>query len=192
MCDASTGGMKPYLLAATVALLAVTPVAHAAMAPFEGKIQLRMRDADPQGANYSVRAGRARIDVPSVKGAHDLHFTVDLAGDKGPGPSTVALQRTGNMRTVVGQRCESWRLVEGGDVVDACVVAGAGWYDPRRLMGRDVPAWSRLLEAEHAFPVSVTEVRDGRSVFAMWATDVTREPVSDEVFALAPSRGPVM
>ena len=185
--------MKPSsALAATVALLVVSSVAGAAKAPFEGTIQLRLRDANPQGATYSVRDGRARIDVPSIRGAHDLHFVVDLAGDLGSRPPAVALQRSGRMRAVVGQRCEEWRLVEGRDVVDACVVTGAGWYDPRRLVGGVVPAWSRLLEIEHAFPISVTETRDGRSVFAMWATDAKREPVTDDVLTLAPVRSPVM
>ena len=185
--------MKPSsALAATVALLVVSSVAGAAKAPFEGRIQLRMRDAEPQGATYSVRAGRARIDVPSIRGVHDLHFAVDLAGDRGPRPQSVALQKSGHMRAVVGQRCEDWRLLDGSDVVDACVVAGAGWYDPRRLMGGDVPAWSRLLEIEGAFPISVTEVRDGRAVFAMWATDAKREPVTDDVLTLGPARSPVM
>lgn len=179
--------MSPkHALAALVVLLFAAPVAHAADPDFEGRIALRLRDSDPQGVDYAIRAGRARLDVPSVGGVHDLHVVVSLASADGAAPPGVEVQRTGHFRAVVGQRCEDWRLVEAGDVVEACVVAGAGWYNPRRVVGEAVPSWSLALERARAFPVSVTELRDGRVGFAMWATDVRREPVSERVFALPP------
>jgi len=178
------GMRSSHILAALTVLLVAAPAARASDATFEGRIQLRLRDADPQGVDYALRDGRARVDVPSIGGAHDLHFVVNLARDAGARPAGVRLLETGQVRAVVGQTCEDWRIVDGDDFVDVCVVRGAGWYDPRRLVGGTVPEWSRVLEIERAFPLSVTEVRDGRDAFAMWATGVEREPVSEDLFKL--------
>jgi hypothetical protein len=174
------------MLVVTVALVAVAPLAHAAREPFEGTIQLRLRDGLPQGADYAMRGGRARVDVPSVRGLHDLHFAVDLAARDATPPAGVKLDRSSRARAVAGQRCEPWRLTQGDDVVDACVIPDAGWMDPRRLVGAEIPAWSRMLEVEKAFPISVTETVGGHPTFAMWATDVRREPVSDDRLVVPP------
>jgi hypothetical protein len=192
-------------LATLVTLAAASPLAHAQDRGFEGRIKLRLMDAAPHGADYSVHGDRLRIDVPSPQGALPMHAVVDLARrtlttvsgagqatstplrDVGAGSAGVTVQKTGKSRGVVGQACEEWTLIDGAHAVEACVVPGMAWFDPRRLSGRDVPAWSRRLEAEHAFPVSVWEGEGGptsRTLFAGWATDVKREPIADDVFAV--------
>lgn len=184
---------------------AAAPLAHAAdQRGFEGRIQLRLMDAAPQGASYAVRGDRARIDVPGLPGVPTAHAIVDFARrtlitgtdatrrtaraslpELGAASDAATVHKTGKERLVVGQRCEEWTLLDGGHTVEACVVPGVAWFDPRQLAGQEVPAWSRRLEAERAFPVSVWEGDvTGRTVFASWATDVAREPVGDEVFAV--------
>jgi len=198
---------SPSLAAGVLILLAcaVAPLAHAAPPAFQGRIDLRLQDAEPQGANYALSGDRARIDVPSVAHAHDVHAVVDFARrmlvtmdesrrqtaslplpELGANAAAVQVRRTGKWRMVVGQPCERWDLTDAGHVVEACVVAGVPWFDPRRLEGQDVPAWSRRLEAERAFPVSVWEGdgRSARTVFASWATDVRREVVPDSELAV--------
>jgi hypothetical protein len=190
-------------LAPLLLVLAASPVAHASTGSFEGRIWLRLQDAQPQGATYTVRGDRVRIDVPSVRGARDVHAVIDRArgtvamtvpgGAWAPvamfpelhAPGSVTVRETGRWRAVVGQACEEWSMVDAGRTVEACVVRGVPWFDPRRLAGGAVPGWSRLLEARRAFPVSVWAAPVPTAVaFAMWATDVKPEPVSDESFAV--------
>jgi hypothetical protein len=168
--------------AASVAL-AVPVVAHAKANGFEGRISLRLQDVDPQGANYSIRGDHVSIDVPSVAHAHDLRIVFDSARLVAAAPATgVSVERTGRLRSVVGQLCEEWALHQASGTVRACVVPGIAWVDPRRATGGEVPAWSAKLEKEHAFPVSVT---DGTSF--SWATDVVRGKVPDSAFAAPPA-----
>lgn len=197
-------------LALLVSLGAAAPLAHAAATTpgatrgFEGRIQLRLMDAMPQGATYSVSGERARIDVPAHRGAPTAYAIVDFARRTlttasrssrqtaslplpalGAAAEGVSVQKTGKTRAVVGQACEEWKLLDAGHTVEACVVPGVAWFDPRRLSGQQVPAWSRRLEAERAFPVSVWEGdAGGHTVFASWATDVKRETVGDQEFAV--------
>lgn len=170
-------------LAASVAL-AAPMVAHAKTPGFEGRILLRLQDVDPQGANYTIRGDRVSIDVPSVAHAHDLHIVFDSARlvAASPGVADVSIERTGKLRTVVGQLCEEWALHQASGTVRACVVPGIAWVDPRRVIGGSVPAWSAKLEKEHAFPVSVT---DGANF--SWATDVVRGKVPDSAFLTPPA-----
>ncbi|HEX8796926.1 MAG TPA: hypothetical protein VF765_38505 [Polyangiaceae bacterium] len=165
---------------AASAVLDAPVVAHAKTPGFEGRISLRLQDVAPSGADYSIRGNRVSIDVPSVGHAHDLRIVFDsarLPSAAGAVPD-VAIERTGGLRSVVGQRCEVWVLRGGADTVRACVVPGVAWVDPRRVVGGDVPAWSQRLEKEQAFPVSVTHGAN-----ASWATDVTRGRVPGSAFA---------
>lgn len=171
-------------LAASAALLA-PELAQAKAPPFEGKIDLRLQDVTPQGADYSIRGDRVSIDVPRAGRAHDVRMVFDAAHlPKLPrgGSSDVAITRTGRYRRVVGQLCELWTLSDAAGSVDACVAPGIAWVDPRRAVGGDVPAWSRKLESEHAFPVSVTSGTN-----FSWATDVVRGRVPDSAFAAPPA-----
>ncbi len=110
-----------------------------------------------------------------------LHGVFDAARTPGLGADSagVVVQKTGNRHAVVGQPCEEWSLVAGNRTVHACVAPGVPWIDPRRIAGGEVPAWSRRLERERAFPVSVTE-----GDRASWASDITRGPVPDSAFAV--------
>lgn len=166
-------------LAASAALVA--PVVAQAKAPgFEGRISLRLQDVEPQGAVYSIRGNHVSIEVPSVAHAHDLRIVFDsarLTSAPGGGPD-IAVEHTGHLRLVVGQRCEDWVLRGMGETVRACVVPGISWVDPRRAIGGNVPAWSQRLEKDQAFPISVTEGTD-----FSWATDVVRGRVPDSAFA---------
>ncbi len=170
-------------LAASAALAA--PLVAQAKAPgFEGRISLRLQDVDPQGADYSIRGDRVSIDVPSVAHAHDLRIVFDsarLASDVAA-VSVTSIERTGKLRSVVGQRCEDWVVRAPSGAVRACVVPGVAWVDPRRATGADVPAWSQRLEKERAFPVSVTEGTN-----FSWATDVVRGRVPDSAFVAPPA-----
>lgn len=170
-------------LAASAALVAPM-VAHAKAPGFEGRISLRLQDVDPQGADYSIRGDHVSIDVPSVARAHDLRIVFDSARLPRPDAAveSVSIERTGRLRSVVGQRCEEWTLHSGGDTVRACVVPGIAWVDPRRAIGGEVPAWSARLEKEQAFPVSVTHGTN-----ASWATDVARGRVPDSAFLAPPA-----
>jgi hypothetical protein len=191
-------------LAAILLVLAASPLANASTAaPFEGRIRLRLQDTTPTVANYAVRGDRVRVDVPSVGGAHDVRAVVDRARGTvamtTPGgdtfvpavmfpvlaePDRVTVRPTGHWRAVVGQACEEWAINDDGRAVEACVVPGVPWFDPRRMAGGAVPGWSRALEARRAFPVSVWAAGDAKTVpFMMWATDVKPEPVTDESFA---------
>lgn len=185
-------------------VLAASPLAHASDGAFEGRLRLRLQDTEPQGANYAVRGDRVRIDVPSVGGARDVHAVVDLArgtvamtapGDRAWAPAAVfpvleepervTVRATGRWRSVVGQACEEWAMNDDGHAVEACVVRGVPWFDPRRLVGGDVPGWSAMLEARRAFPLGVWAAGSASAPpFAMWATDVKAEPVADETFAI--------
>ena len=169
-------------LAACVAL-AVPIAAHAKTPGFEGRISLRLQDVAPQGANYTIRGDRVSIDVPSVARAHDLHVVFDSA--RLPVNVTrvadVSIERTGRLRSVVGQQCEEWALHSAGETVRACVVPGVAWVDPRRAIGGEVPVWSQKLEGEHAFPVSVTHGTN-----FSWANDVVRGRVPDSSLAAPP------
>jgi hypothetical protein len=171
-------------LAASVALAA--PIAaHAKTSEFEGRISLRLQDVDPQGASYAIRGDRVSIEVPSVAHAHDLRVVFDSARlpAAAAGVAAVSIERTGMLRSVVGQPCEEWALHSGRDTVRACVVPGVAWVDPRRVTGGEVPAWSQKLEKEHAFPVSVTHGAN-----ASWATDVVRGRVPDSSLAAPPAK----
>jgi hypothetical protein len=190
-------------LALIVLVLTTSPLAHAATGAFEGRIQLRLQDAQPQGASYVVRGDRVRIDVPSVGGARDVHAVVDLGrgtvamttpgGAWAPAavfpalqaPERVTVRETGKWRAVVGQACEEWSINDGGRAVEACVVRGVPWFDARHVVGGTVPGWSRMLESRRAFPVSVWAAPDAQTTpFALWATDVKPETVSDDAFAV--------
>jgi hypothetical protein len=173
-------------LAALAACVAFTvPIAaDAKTSGFEGRISLRLQDVDPHGANYSIRGDRLSIEIPSVAHAHDRRVVFDSA-HLPAAPAAVAamsIERTGRLRSVVGQLCEEWALRSGKDVVRACVVPGIPWVDPRRAIGGEVPLWSQKLETERAFPVSVTH---GTS--ASWATDVVRGRVPDSSLAAPPA-----
>jgi len=169
-------------LAASV-VLAVPIAAHAKAPGFEGRISLRLQDVEPQGANYTIRGDRVAIEVPSVERAHYLRLVFDSA--RLPVNVTrvadVSIERTGRLRSVVGQQCEEWVLHSAGETVRACVVPGVSWVDPRRVIGGEVPAWSQKLEGEHAFPVSVTHGTN-----FSWATDVVRGRVPDSSLAAPP------
>jgi hypothetical protein len=170
-------------LAASVAL--VVPIAaHAKTSGFEGRISLRLQDVDPQGADYIIRGDRVSINVPSVAHAHDLRIVFDSSrlSTAGAGAAGVSIERTGRLRSVVGQLCEEWVLRAGKGTVRACVVPGVAWVDPRRAIGEAVPAWSQKLESERAFPVSVTHGTN-----ASWATDVVRGRVPDSAFFAPPA-----
>jgi hypothetical protein len=171
-------------LAACVALT-VPIAAHAKTSGFEGRISLRLQDVDPQGATYTIRGDRVSIDVPSVAHAHDLHMVFDSARlpAAAPGVASMSIERTGRLRSVVGQPCQEWALHSGSDTVRACVVPGVAWVDSRRALGGQVPAWSQRLEKEQAFPVSVTHGTN-----ASWATDVVRGKVPDSAFVLPPAK----
>jgi hypothetical protein len=192
-------GMK---LVPLLVVLAATPLAHAPMGPFEGRILVRLQDTEPHGASYTVRDDRVRIDVPSVGGKRDVHAVADLVRGTfvlklGNGswsrvavspvlqaPERVTVHETGRARAVVGQPCEEWTMKEEGRTVEACVVPGTAWFDPRRLVGGEVPGWSLALEARRAFPLSVWVSPDAHTPpFHMWATDVKPQPVSDDAFA---------
>lgn len=192
--------------AALALALTAAPLAGTSSSPqvprssFEGRVQLRLQDTDPQGANYAVRGDRIRIDIPSVGGTHDVHAIVDLTRDRvmvssphggwmpevvypqANATERVPIERTGRMRAVVGQPCEVWTMTEGRSTVEACVVPGVPWFDPRQIVGGHVPDWSRALQARRAFPVSVW-VGDPRTRFAMWATGVERVAVPGAEFA---------
>jgi hypothetical protein len=170
------------VLVALAALATLPPPARAAGPAFEGHISLRMQDTAPQGATYSIRGDEIAVDVPSVAHAHDLHVVFNLARtpDVGEGSAFVVVEKTGQRRAVVGQACEEWTLIAGGHVVHACVARGVPWVDPRRAANIDeVPAWSRRLEKERAFPVSVTG-----GDHPSWCTDVVRGPVPDSEFTV--------
>jgi hypothetical protein len=192
--------MKPALL---LLGFVAAPLTHGSTGAFEGRVLLRLQDAEPSGASFTLRGDRARIDVPGVGGRHETHAVVDFTRGTvamtTPGgawvpvamfpvlknPGRVTVHETGHWRAVVAQACEDWRLEDHGRTVEACVVPGVPWFDPRRIVGREVPGWSALLEARRAFPVSVWAAPDTRTVpFAMWATDVVPEPVADDVFAV--------
>jgi hypothetical protein len=187
--DAPRGGMRPshrYLVALAACVALAVPIsAHAKAADFEGKISLRLQDVVPQGANYTIRGDRVGIDVPSVAHAHDLHVVFDST--RLPVNVTrvadVSIERTGRLRSVVGQSCEEWVLHSASETVRACVVPGVAWVDPRRAIGGEVPVWSQKLEGEHAFPVSVTHGAN-----ASWATDVVRGRVPDSSLAAPPPK----
>jgi hypothetical protein len=171
-------------LAACVAL-AVPIAAHAKAADFEGRISLRMQDVAPFGANYAIRGNRVSIEVPSVAHAHDVHVVFDST--RLPVNVTrvadTSIERTGRLRSVVGQNCEEWVLHSPSETVRACVVPGVAWVDPRRVVGGEVPVWSQKLEGERAFPVSVTHGTN-----FSWATDVVRGKVPDSAFVAPPAR----
>ncbi len=174
-----TWRVRTLLPAAALLITAAVP-AHAKQGGFEGRILLRLQDVEPQGADYSIRGDQVRIDVPSIAHAHDLHVVFDLARTPlGDDSDDVSVLRSGKRRMVVGQPCEEWMLRDGDRMVHACVAAGVPWVDPRRVIGAEVPAWSRRLERERAFPVSVTE-----GDHPSWATDVVRELLPDEVFVV--------
>jgi len=181
-------GMRPIrrclvALAACVAL-AVPIAAHAKTSAFEGRISLRLQDVDPQGADYTIRGDRVSIVVPGVAHAHDLHIVFDSARLPVPaaGVANMSIERTGRLRSVVGQPCEEWELHSGSETVRACVVPGIAWVDPRRVIGGQVPAWSQKLEKERAFPISVTYGAN-----ASWATDVVRGRVPDSSLVAPPA-----
>lgn len=170
-------------LAASVALV-VPVVAHARSSGFEGRILLRLQDVHPSAADYAIRGDRVSIAVPSVAHTHDLRIVFDSARIPPAGAEAVSMsiERTGKLRSVVGQHCEEWVLRGATSAVRACVVPGVSWVDPRRAVGAEVPAWSQRLEKEGAFPVSVT---DGTNF--SWATDVVRGRVPDSAFAGPPA-----
>jgi hypothetical protein len=189
-------------LLALVVLLAAAPLPPDSRPTFEGRIEIRLQDDGPGTARYSVRRDLLRIDIPSVGGKHDLHAVMNLTRGSlmtsiagGPwtpaavfpeviAPERIEVRKTGRARAVAGQPCEEWTMTDGVETVEACVVPGAAWLDPRRLTsGGIVPNWSRLLEARHAFPVSVWE-GGARTRFGMWATDVKHEPVADDVVSV--------
>jgi hypothetical protein len=192
--------MKP--LAAVAIALVAAPPALVRSPPFQGHFVLRLQDVEPQGATYTLRDTRMRIDVPSVAHARDVHAIVDLqrgalltstagrpwtplvALPDRAAPSNVTVHERGTMRAVVGQPCEEWSIDDGGSRVEACVVRDVPWLDPRRLVGGQVPGWSRFLEARRAFPVSVWQSGHRGPPFAMWATDVDHAPVADDAFAV--------
>jgi hypothetical protein len=139
-----------------------------------------MQDAAPQGATYFIRGEEVAVDIPSIAHAHDMHVVFDLArtAPLGADSASVVVEKTGKRRAVVGQACEEWTLAAGGRTVHACVAAGIPWVDPRRASGTgEIPAWSRRLEKERAFPVSVTE-----GDHPSWSTAVARGPVPDSEF----------
>jgi hypothetical protein len=182
---------------------AVAPLAHAAEARFEGRILLRLQDSDPAEANVTIDGDRERIDLPGGAGERkDLHVLVDFARRRvvtiddaartwtdAPFPppaaevDSVHIAKTGRARAVAGQRCEQWVLFAGDHRVEACVVPGVAWFDPRHLSGAAVPAWSSRLERDRAFPISVWDGAD-RTTFASWASDVTHETPSAEQFVV--------
>jgi hypothetical protein len=169
-------------LAASVAL--VVPIAaHAKDGGFEGRISLRLQDVAPQGANYTIRGDRVAVEVPGVEHAHYMRLVFDAS--RLPVNVTrvadVSIERTGRLRSVVGQNCEDWVLHSAAETVRACVVPGVSWVDPRRVIGAEVPAWSQKLEGEHAFPVAVTH-----GTHFSWATDVVRGRVPDSSLAAPP------
>jgi hypothetical protein len=184
---------------------AAAPLAHAAEGGFVGRISLRLQDSDPAEANVTLAGDHERIDLPGGSGGmKDLRVFVDFARARvatvddaartwtevplpapGEETDTVHIAKTGLARAVVGQRCEQWVLLGGEHRVEACVVPGVPWLDPRHLSGAAVPAWSQRLERERAFPLSVWEGSD-RTVFASWATDVTRETPSGGELTVPP------
>ena len=175
---------RRLVLVTALAALATPLAAHAKAPGFEGRIALRLQDVDPQGANYTIRGDRVSIDIPSVAHAHDLRIMFDSARLPALDGAAreVSLERTGKLRSVVGQLCEEWALHQASGTVRACVVPGVAWVDPRRAIGVEVPAWSQRLEKERAFPLSVTDGAD-----FSWATDVVRGKVPDSAFAAPPA-----
>jgi hypothetical protein len=169
------------VLVALAGLAVLAPPARAE-GPFEGQIALRLQDTAPPSATYFIRGEEVAVDVPSIAHAHDVHVVFNLArtAPLGADSAFVVVEKTGKRRAVVGQACEEWTLAAAGRTVHACVAPGIPWVDPRRATGTgDVPAWSRRLEKERAFPVSVTE-----GDHASWATDVTRGPVPESEFTV--------
>lgn len=199
------GNMKLIALLAVLGglpLVQAAPTPAAAAGGFEGRFQLRLQDATPQGASYAVRGDKLRIDVPDGDGEREVHAVIDFSrsrvmvssapggswspkpfGPEAAAPDGVVVEETGHMRMVVGQPCEDWRMTEGTSTVEACVVKGVPWFDPRQITGGHVPEWSRTLQARRAFPVSVW-VGDPQTRFAMWATDMNHGRVTDDAFAV--------
>jgi hypothetical protein len=188
----------------TSALASATPT------PFEGEIQLEVRqasEATPLNVTYDIKGDKVRYDEKATtsSAAAAVHTIADLDQHKayelldtkkryvevdptsaGREPAPAQLKTTGKTETVAGMACEDVEITEGQDQLDVCAAKGIPYFDlyGEAKGGGEEPAWAAELTKAKAFPLKVV-VHDkaGKEKMRVEAKSVVNKKLDDALFA---------
>lgn len=144
----------PLFGATLLAVLAASPVGAAAQDTFEGVVtfQVAMGQNGPQNVQYSVKAGKVRMDVsmgtmsmytlfdPAAKTVDMVvpmrqmyieRSTTDVMAKADSAVGSAKITWTGNKETIAGYECEHATVTDDqGQSVDVCLAKGLGAFVP--------------------------------------------------------------
>ena len=182
---------------------AAATVATAAAGPFEGEIDVTVKDEAsqklPATITYRIKGAKVRYEpaaapVKAIEDGTAHHAYViddtkksyeDLDTTAKSAPPSVT--KTGKTEKIAGLDCEHWTLDDSAsqEKVDACVAKNVAWFDLAQAPkpGAAEPGWAAALTKENAFPLRlVVSDAKGKERYRVDATKVNKAKQDDTLF----------